>query len=337
MFLTLIRQYLNELIERKIRDLTSPQAFHARKVQGFNGNRIKRLTKIGGKLPVEVFALVADLPTQACNLSHTPPPTARTFLLTRKAFVEMTKFVQEVLQRLRVLFFLTCAERQICVFHTEICPNTLTRRWQRFGFYKVGDDIQPIITARVALYRDTTDIPIKLTVFMKRISDFIISPFTLVPFPKGEGDTIVIQRPACLFERQGFKLMPFLDVRSTAEFLEKTDIRSINASQLLLDRLAWQRLPMWVCRSFQIRHVRTHRSITRIRQPVFIPLTLPLMEILVDLPHIVKQVAKANTIGLIIKGIFVGFHGITHHTFNPCAVGWTDTQSSDCAEHVGPV
>ena len=45
MFAALILQYLNELVERKVRDFTSPEAFHAVKVQGFNGNRIKLLTK----------------------------------------------------------------------------------------------------------------------------------------------------------------------------------------------------------------------------------------------------------------------------------------------------
>ena len=44
MLLTLILQYLNELVERKVGDFTSPEAFQVSvKVQGFNGNRIKFL------------------------------------------------------------------------------------------------------------------------------------------------------------------------------------------------------------------------------------------------------------------------------------------------------
>ena len=109
MFLTLILQYLNKLVERKIGDFTSPQAFHAVKVQGFNGNRIKLLTKFACQLPMKVFALVTDFPIETCELSHTPPPTVRAFNFTRKAFVETTKFLQGVFQRLWVLFFLTRA------------------------------------------------------------------------------------------------------------------------------------------------------------------------------------------------------------------------------------
>ena len=76
---------------------------------------------------MKVFTLVADLPIQTGELSHTPPPTLRTFVFTRETFVEITKFVQGLLQWLWVLFLLTRAECQICVFHTEVCPNTLTR------------------------------------------------------------------------------------------------------------------------------------------------------------------------------------------------------------------
>ena len=40
------------------------------------------------------------------------------------------------------------------------------------------------------------------------------------------------------------------------------------------------------------------------------------------LPHIIKQIAKTDTIGLIAKLILVGFHGISQHTvFNPIQVG----------------
>ena len=99
-FLTLILQYLNKLVEGKIGDLTSPQAFHASKVQGFNSNRIKRLTKIGRKLPMKVFALIADLPIKACELSHTTPPPVRTFLLTTQCLVERPKFLQVSFQGL---------------------------------------------------------------------------------------------------------------------------------------------------------------------------------------------------------------------------------------------
>ena len=311
MFLTLIPQYLNELVESKIGDFTSPQAFHAVKVQSFKHNPIKLLTEFAGELPLKVFALIADFPIKPCDLSDTPPPAVRTFLFTAQCLIETPKFLQVRFQGLWVLFLLTRAERQICVFHAEVCPNTLTRCWQRFRFYKICYDIQPIVPTSVALDREKPDIPFKLTVLVKCISHFIMSPFTLFPLSKIESEAIVVKRPAHLFQREGFELVAFLDFRSATKFLEKTDIRLINAPQLLLDRLAWQCFPMRVRRLFQIRQVGTHSSMVRIRQCVLISLTLPLMEILVDLPHIIKQVAKPNTIRLIIKRIFKGFHGLS--------------------------
>ena len=260
---------------------------------------------------MKVLALVADFPIEACELPYTPPPTVRTFLLTTQVFVETPKFVQGVFQRLGVLFLLTRAKRQICVFHTEICPNTLTRCGQRFAFYKICYEIQPIVTTSVSLNCDTTDVSIKLTVFMKRIRYFIISPFTSIPFSKGKSDTIVLQRPACLFEREGFELMAFLDFRSTSKSLEKSLIRQVYPFEFFLDRLAWQGIPMWVCCSLQIGQVGRHGVIVRIRQPVFIAVSLPVMEIRMHLPHIVKQVPKTDTIRLVIKWILIGFHGLS--------------------------
>ena len=63
MFDTLQLQYLNKLVEGEVGDFTPPKPFHALKVQGFNGNRIKNLTKICRKLPMKVFALICDFPT----------------------------------------------------------------------------------------------------------------------------------------------------------------------------------------------------------------------------------------------------------------------------------
>ena len=311
MFLTLILQYFNKLVEGEIGDFPSPQAFHPRKVQGFNGNGVEPLTKFRGELPMKVFTLVANPSIEACDFSHTPPPTVRTFLFTGQFFVETPKFLQVRFQRLGVLFLLTRAQCQICVFHTEVCPNALTCCRQRFCFYKVCNYVKPIITTSVTFYCDTTDVSIELTVLVERIRNFIISPLPSIPFTTGNRHTIVIQRPTRLFEGEGFKLMPFFDLRSTAKFLEKSVIRQVNASQFLLDRLTRQSVPMRVGRPFQIRHVDAHSRIVRIRQTVFISLALPLMEILVDLPHIVKQVAKSYGIRLTTELIFIRFHGIS--------------------------
>ena len=249
MFDTLILQYLNELVERKVGDFTSPEAFHAIKVQGFNGNRIKLLTKFACQLPMKVFALVADFPIEPCELFHTPPPTVRTFPFTRKFFVETTKFLQGLFQRLWVLFFLTRAQRQICVFHAEVCPNALTCCRQRFEVGVGCCYANPIVTASITFDGNTTNIPVPLAVFMESIRNFIKSPFAIIPLAECKGNAIVFQRPT-RFSWIGdrLELVSLFDFRSTAEFLEKSVIRCVNPSQLLLNGLAWQSIPMWVCR-----------------------------------------------------------------------------------------
>ena len=108
-----------------------------------------------------------------------------------------------------------------------------------------------------------------------------------------------------------------LDMWSTAEFIEKALIGIINTSKFTLDRLTRQRIPMRVGCSFQNRQVSRHRVVIRIRKPGFISLTLPLMEIRMHLPHIVKQVPKSYRIALVRKLIFIDFHGIQYQAFIP--------------------
>ena len=307
MFLTLILQYLNKLVEGKVRDLTTPQVFHTVKVQRFNRNRIKLLTKFACQLPMKVFALVRDLPVKSCKLSDTTPPVIRTFLLTTQCLVEFAKFLQGVFQRLGVLYLLTRAQCQICVFHTEVCPNAFTCCWQRLKIRVGRYYVEPVVPASITLDGNTADRAMPLAVFMKRIWHFIKSPFSRlgIPLTKTKGDTIIFQRPT-RFSWIGdrLELVSLFDFRSTAEFLEKSVIRFMNPFQFLLDCLRRQRLPMWVCCIFQMFHVVAHTLKVDIRQSVFVTLTLPLMEVFMHLPHIVKQVTNAYGIRLFPKRVF---------------------------------
>ena len=264
---------------------------------------------------MKVFALVADFPIETCYLSHTPPPAIRTFLLTAQCLVERPKFVQRLFQRLWVLFFLTRAKCQIRVFHTEVgFPNALTCCWQRFEVGVGCCYANPIVTASITLDCHTTHSSMPLAVFMKRIWHFIKSPFSRlgIPLTKTKGDTIIFQRPT-RFSWIGdrLELVSLFDFRSTAEFLEKSVIRFMNPFQFLLDCLRRQRLPMWVCCIFQMFHVVAHTLKVDIRQSVFVTLTLPLMEVFMHLPHIVKQVTNAYGIRLFPKRVFIGFHGLS--------------------------
>ncbi len=171
-------------------------------------------------------------------------------------------------------------------------------------------------------------------VLMKRSWHFIKSPRPFIPLTKGECDTVINQFKSSLFQRDRLKLMLRFDMGVTSPFIKEPLIRIINSFQLCLDGLAWQHLPMGMCGSFQYAGMSTHCSVVGIRQAIFIPVTLPLMEIHMHLPHIVKQVAKTYRIRLIANFILIGFHGISciaPFTCNQFLLG-TDTPRSglDC-------
>ena len=91
---------------------------------------------------------------------------------------------------------------------------------------------------------------------------------------------------------------------------------------------------MRMSRPFQIGQMGRHRRIVRIRQSISIPLVLPPMEVVMHLPHIVKQIANTDTIRLIAKLIFIGFHGLS--SLKPLTpFQWVaDTEPCDSAETV---
>ena len=270
---------------------------------------------------MKVFALVGNFAIETGDLSYTPPPTTRTFGFTRKAFVKGSQFLQGVFQRLRVLFFLTRAQCQVCVFHAKVCPNAFTCCRQTFEIGVGCDYANPIVSAIITFDCDTTDRAMPLAVFMKRKWNFIKLPFSRlgIPLTKTKGDTIIFQRPPRL-SRKGdrFELMSLFDFRPTTKFLEKSVIRFMNPFQLLLDCLRRQRLPMWMCCVFQVFYVVTHTLKVDGRQSVFVTLTLPLMEVFMHLPHIVKQVTNAYGIRLFPQaGIYRFSWTIKYQVFNP--------------------
>ena len=157
MFTTLISQYLNKLVEGKVGDFTSPKPFHSVNVQRFNEDFIKLLTKFAGELPMKIFALVADFTIQARDLSHTLPPTVRTFFFTTQCLVERPKFVQRVFQRLWVLYLFTRAQCQIGIFHAKVCPNAFTCCRQRSKIGVVRCYTDPIAPTCITLNRDSAN------------------------------------------------------------------------------------------------------------------------------------------------------------------------------------
>ena len=261
---------------------------------------------------MKVFTLIADFPIETCDLSHTLPPTVRTFDFTTQRFHERPKFVQGLFQRLWVLSLLTRAKCQVSVFHTKVgFPNAFTCCRQRLKICVGCRYTDPIAPATITFYSDSANRSMPLPVLVKSISDFIKLPFTCfrIPLAKSQRDTVIKQRPTRTSGiRNRFKRTSRLNMRSTTEFLKETVIRFMNTFEFLLRRLTWQCLPMRVCSIFQKFKVITHALIVYIRKPLSMPLTLPLVEIHMHLPHIIKQVANADRIRLIIKRIFIRFH-----------------------------
>ena len=117
MFDTFILQQLNKLVEGEIGDLPSPEAFHTVYVRRFKSKRIKASTEVGGKFPVPVKALPADLAIQYRQFPDSTPPIIRTFFLTRKeTFIQYAELFQGLLQKLWALYLFACGKRQIRVF-----------------------------------------------------------------------------------------------------------------------------------------------------------------------------------------------------------------------------
>ena len=263
---------------------------------------------------MKIYTLMTYFSMKPCDSSHTLPPSVRTFLFTTQGFVERPKFLQVRFQGLRVLDLFTRAKRQIRVFHAEVCPNAFTCCWQRFKIFIGGRYTDPISPATITLDRNLGDSSVPLAVLVKRIRNFIKLPFTRlwIPLTKSQCDTIIGQRPASrTWIRHRLKRTSRLNMRSTTKFLKETVVRFMNTLEFLLHRLAGQSVPVRVCRLFQKFKVITHTLIVYIRKSVFMSLTLPLVEIHMHLPHIVKQVANTDRIRRIIKRIFIGLQGIS--------------------------
>ena len=318
MFDTFILQQRNKLVESEIGDFPSPEAFHSCQVQRFKSECIKASTQVGSEFPMPVKALSADLAIQYRQLSDGTPPVSRTFFLTRKALVERAELFQGLLQELWTLYLFACGKCQICVLHTEVCPNALTCRRLQFGRSIVCCDTKPVVSTIITLYRDLLNIARSpITMFVKCERNWFSYPFSLlrIPFTKGYNDMLICYLPT-RYPREGdrFEFVLGFNMRSATQFVEKSLIGFMNTFQLTLDRLTRQTLPMRVCRLFQRRQMSRHRMIVRIPKSVFIALTLPQMEILMHFMQIVKQMTQAFILWVFAYRIFIGSHWVSRIT-----------------------
>ena len=189
MFETLIPQYLNELPEGKVRYLASPQTFHAVKVQRLGRDKVKSPAKVCSKFEMPIFALVRDMPEQTDNLTETPPPIAGAFHFATQCLAKGSEFFQGLLQKLWVLDFLTCRERQIG-FHAEVCTHAFTCSGQNFSRSISGHHIEPVRSDSITKDLDIAHLSFPIAMVMEREPTFIELKGLcwFVPFLKRDAD-----------------------------------------------------------------------------------------------------------------------------------------------------
>ena len=188
MFETFELQYLNKLIESKVRDFTPPKPFHTVKVQRFGRDEVKPSAKVGGKFPMPVSTLVADFAIEYSECSDSTPPVIRTFDFTRYCFIEFPKCVQGLFQELWALYLFTSAKRQKG-FQSEVYPYALTRSRQDFFACVISDNIKPVFSCSVSEDLDIADITLPVTVLMERIPDTVKLQRLCLIIPRFERDT----------------------------------------------------------------------------------------------------------------------------------------------------
>ena len=241
---TLQRQYLNKLTEGKIGDFAAPEAFHTRKVQRLGGEGIKPSTKVRGKFPMPIFALVRNMPIQPHELTDSTPIVMRTFHFSANCLVETTKFGQRAFQKLWRLYLFSRVKRQIGV-HTEIYPYALTCSRIRFGCRVVCNDIQPIAANRIPKDLDIANMSLPITVMVERKPTFVelqgLRGF--IPRLEGKSNASVLKSVARLELRRTIAIFAF-ELRQPPKSVKKALIGSVKADNHSVKRVARYPCPM---------------------------------------------------------------------------------------------
>ncbi len=181
MFQTLELQNLNKLVKGEVRHFSTPQAFHAFKVQRLGSDKVKPSAKVGRQFEMPIASLVSNFAVKPCEFTDGTPVVARPFDFSADGFVERAELVQGKFKELWRLYFLTGVEREKSVFHTGfglgidqihslyyiVCPDTFTRSRQDFFTGIIGYDIQPIPTNTIAKDLEIADVSFPSAVLVK--------------------------------------------------------------------------------------------------------------------------------------------------------------------------
>ncbi len=269
MFETLELQNLNKLPEAKLRYFPAPEAFHALKVQRLGSDKVEPSTQGCGKLPLPIFALGGNLAIQPGELTEATPPIVRTFDFPRKTFGAVAKFCQGVFQELWRLYLFARVQRQKCVLHSEVCPDTFTRSRQHFFGGIIRHDIKPIGSNIVAKNLDVLHIPFPFAMLMEREPAFVEQKFLCVFVPrfKRDADTSFFKEITTL-ERRRTVFSAFLIFRTPdAGDVKKSFKSNVEASDYRVKCITRYPTPVFVC----VRFSKSVKCGCKRKRPAYLP------------------------------------------------------------------
>ena len=292
MFETFELENLNKLVESEVRDFTPPKPFHTVKVQGFGSNKVKPSAKVSGKFPMPIPTLVSNFAVESCYFSYCTPPVVRAFDFSRKAFVEVSEFLQGLFQELWRLYFFAGVQCQVGI-HTEVYPYALT--CSRIGISSgvSGDNVKPKCSDTVTKDLDITDIALKLAVPVEREPTFVKLQGLRVGIISFERDTdaSILKFVAC-FELRGPIAVFSFELRQSTESVEKALICGVNTDNHFVKRITGYPSPVLLGAFQQLRQVRLQPIPTRIFAVNAVIALLKFEKVIVNITQISSMLPK---------------------------------------------
>ena len=315
MFETFELQYLNKLVEGEVGNFASPQAFHAVKVERLGGDQVKPSTQVSGKFPMPIFALVGNFTIEPCQLSDGAPPVTRPFDFSAECLVEFSELFQGLFQELRMLYLLTCVEREKSVFHTEVHAYALTCSSNGFGCEIVSNDIKPIHANAVAKDLDIADVarPIAVMVIQDVSANKYELLFAYVPFFEGQTDRLFREFVARLELRRAVAPFAF-ELWQPTESAEKTLVGGIQANNHSIKGVARNPSPVLLGAVQQLRQVRLQAIPSGILTIDAVIAFLQLQEVVMHIAKVIEHIAQTLVLRMFAYLVFVRSQGLSRIT-----------------------
>ena len=330
MFETLEFQYLNKLVEGKVRDFTTPEAFHRIKVQRLGGDKVKPRAKVSRKFPLKILALVGNLTRQPGQLTDGTPPIVRPFNFARKTFVEFSEFRQGLLQRLRMVLLFTCRKGQIG-FHPEVRPYAFTCSGFDFFGGAICHDVEPQRSNSIPTDLNIADssLPLSMEVIQEIPADKDELPFGFIPFLKGNADGAMSEFVTCLKLRRAV-FTTLLELRRTDtppplsffQILKKLFPSKVQPDNYSVKRITRYPRPVLMRALEQLRQVGLQSIPARIFPIDTVIPFLKSEKVVMHIAQVIKHVTDAHILRMFAYLVFFSSHnGSQSHSFNPESVG----------------